>query len=415
MANQDYQDKLKQYAELLVKVGMNVQQNQPVFIRTSVETIELTRLIVEVAYKEGASDVRVVYTDPILERLKYENEAVDYFENHAVKAYDVEERMDYARRGAANLALISGDPDLLNGIDAEKLKASQFNYGQAFKGYMEGSQKNAFPWVVAAFPSKAWAKRVYPNLPEEEAYSQFIDEVFEIVRVDGNDPITNWEQHVKSLSVHANKLQEKNYKALHYMSEGTDLTVGLPKGHIWEDATSYVNGNQQPFIANIPTEEVFTAPDRNHVDGYVTNKLPLSYNGNIIDGFTLTFKNGEIIDVKAEKGEEVLKDLISTDEGSKRLGEVALVPDDSPISNRNTIFYNTLFDENASCHLAIGSAYGFNIKGGTEMSTEEKIASGLKDSNVHVDFMIGSSDLTIYGILQDGSKELVFENGNWAQ
>ena len=301
MANQDYQDKLKQYAELLVKVGMNVQQNQPVFIRTSVETIELTRLIVEVAYKEGASDVRVVYSDPILERLKYENESVDYFENHAVKAYDVEERMDYAHRGAANLALISDDPDLLNGIDSEKLKASQFNYGQAFKGYMEGSQKNAFPWVVAAFPSKAWAKRVYPNLPEEEAYSQFIDEVFEIVRVDGNDPITNWEQHVKSLSVHANKLQEKNYKALHYMSEGTDLTVGLPKGHIWEDATSYVNGNQQPFIANIPTEEVFTAPDRNHVDGYVTNKLPLSYNGNIIDGFTLTFKMVKLSMLKQKK------------------------------------------------------------------------------------------------------------------
>ena len=164
----------------------------------------------------------------------------------------------------------------------------------------------------------------------------------------------------------------------------------------------------QPFIANIPTEEVFTAPDRNNVNGYVTNKLPLSYNGNI-DGFTLTFKDGEIIDVKAEKGEAVLKDLIETDEGSRRLGEVALVPDDSPISNRRTIFYNTLFDENASCHLAIGSAYGFNVKGGTEMSTEEKLAAGLNDSNVHEDFMIGSSDLTIYGILHDGTKELVLK------
>jgi len=280
---------------------------------------------------------------------------------------------------------------------------------------MEASQKNQFPWVVAAFPTNDWARRVYPNLDEKEAYSKFIDEVFDIVRVDGNNSIENWERHVKTLSVHAQRLQEKNYQALHYISEGTDLVVGLPKGHIWEDATSYVNGDGQPFIANIPTEEVFTAPDRNNVNGYVTNKLPLSLNGNIIDGFTLTFKDGVITDVKAEKGEDVLQDLIATDEGSHRLGEVALVPDDSPISNRRTIFYNTLFDENASCHLAIGSAYAFNIKGGTKMTTDEKIANGLNDSNVHEDFMIGSSDLTIYGILQDGTKELVFENGNWAK
>ncbi|GGG95370.1 aminopeptidase [Staphylococcus pragensis] len=415
MATLSYEEKLQQYAELLVKVGMNVQPKQPVFIRSSVDAIELTRLIVEESYKAGASDVRVVYGDPTLSRLKFEYESVETFENSPVKSYDVEERMDYANRGAANLALLTEDPDLLNGIDSKKLKASQMKYAQAFKGYMEGSQKNKFPWVVAAFPSKAWAKRVYPELSEEEAFNKFVDEVFDIVRIDGNNPVENWKKHVENLSVHANKLQEKNYKALHYLSEGTDLVVGLPEGHIWEDATSYVNGDQQPFIANIPTEEVFTAPDRNNVNGYVTNKLPLSYNGTIIDGFTLTFKDGVIVDYKAEKGEDVLRDLIDTDEGSKRLGEVALVPDDSPISNRNTIFYNTLFDENASCHLAIGSAYGFNVKGGTEMTTEEKIASGLNDSNTHVDFMIGSSDLTIYGILHDGSKELVFENGDWAQ
>ena len=415
MTNSNYQDKLQQYAELLVKVGMNIQPKQPVFIRSSVDAIELTHLIVEESYKAGASDVRVVYSDPTLKRLKFEYETVEHFETVEIKDFDVEERMNYANRGAANLALLTEDPDLLSGIDAEKLKAYQTKYSQGFKGYMEGSQKNKFPWVVAAFPSKAWAKRVYPELSEEEAYAKFIDEVFDIVRVDGNNPVANWRQHVNDLSVHAQRLQQKNYKALHYISEGTDLVVGLPENHIWEDATSYVNEDQQPFIANIPTEEVFTAPDRNNVNGYVTNKLPLSYNGNIIDGFTLTFKDGVIVDFKADKGEEVLKDLINTDEGSKRLGEVALVPDDSPISNRNTIFYNTLFDENASCHLAIGSAYGFNVKGGTEMTTEEKIASGLNDSNVHEDFMIGSSDLTIYGILHDGSKELVFENGNWAQ
>ncbi|HII1093280.1 TPA: aminopeptidase [Staphylococcus aureus] len=410
----NYKEKLQQYAELLVKVGMNVQPKQPVFIRSSVETLELTHLIVEEAYHCSASDVRVVYSDPTLKRLKFENESVEHFANHEIKSYDVEARMDYVKRGAANLALISEDPDLMDGIDSQKLQAFQQQNARAFKGYMESVQKNQFPWVVAAFPSKAWAKRVYPELSVEEAYIKFIDEVFDIVRIDGNDPVENWRQHIANLSVYAQKLQQKNYHALHYVSEGTDLTVGLAKNHIWEDATSYVNGEEQAFIANIPTEEVFTAPDRNRVDGYVTNKLPLSYNGTIIDQFKLMFKDGEIIDFSAEKGEAVLKDLINTDEGSRRLGEVALVPDDSPISNRNTIFYNTLFDENAACHLAIGSAYAFNIQGGTEMTVEEKIASGLNDSNVHVDFMIGSSDLTIYGIFEDGSKELVFENGNWA-
>ncbi|HCW9394493.1 TPA: aminopeptidase [Staphylococcus aureus] len=410
----NYKEKLQQYAELLVKVGMNVQPKQPVFIRSSVETLELTHLIVEEAYHCGASDVRVVYSDPTLKRLKFENESVEHFANHEIKSYDVEARMDYVKRGAANLALISEDPDLMDGIDSQKLQAFQQQNARAFKGYMESVQKNQFPWVVAAFPSKAWAKRVYPELSVEEAYIKFIDEVFDIVRIDGNDPVENWRQHIANLSVYAQKLQQKNYHALHYVSEGTDLTVGLAKNHIWEDATSYVNGKEQAFIANIPTEEVFTAPDRNRVDGYVTNKLPLSYNGTIIDQFKLMFKDGEIIDFSAEKGEAVLKDLINTDEGSRRLGEAALVPDDSPISNRNTIFYNTLFDENAACHLAIGSAYAFNIQGGTEMTVEEKIASGLNDSNVHVDFMIGSSDLTIYGIFEDGSKELVFENGNWA-
>ncbi|MBM0845860.1 aminopeptidase [Staphylococcus saprophyticus] len=410
----ELQDKLQQYAELLVGVGMNVQKDQPVFIRSSVDALELTHYIVEAAYKRGASDVKVEYSDDKLLRLKFEYESVEFFEKDAVKSYEVEKRMDYVKRGAANLALITQDPDLLNGIDSEKLSTYQRQYSTAYKGYMEASQKNQFPWCVAAFPSKAWAQRVYPDLTETEAYSKFIDEVLDIVRVDGNDPVENWKNHVENLSIHARKLQDKNYKALHYISEGTDLVIGLPEGHIWEDATSYTSEGQA-FVANIPTEEVFTAPHRLNVNGHVTNKLPLSHNGNIIDGFTLTFKDGEVVDFKADQGEDVLRDLLNTDEGARRLGEVALVPDDSPISNRNTIFYNTLFDENASCHIALGSAYGFNVEGGTEMTTEEKLAHGLNDSLIHVDFMIGSPDLTIYGITQDDEKELVFENGNWSK
>ncbi|AJC95675.1 aminopeptidase [Staphylococcus hyicus] len=406
-------DKLQQYAKLLVTVGLNVQKGQPVFIRTTVDAVEFTRMIVKEAYQLGASDVRVQYGDPILTRMRYENEGVAFF-NQPVKTYDIDERMDYVQRGACSLALITEDPDLLNGIDSEKLKAAQIQRSKAFKPYMMASQKNEFPWLVACYPSKAWAQRVYPDLDPDIAFHRFLDDILEIVRVDGNDPVENWKQHTALLKEKADMLNAKAFTALHYKSEGTDLIIGLPKGHIWEDATSYTQKGQA-FVANIPTEEVFTAPDAHRVDGYVSNTLPLSYNGTIIDGFKLTFKDGKVVDYSAEKGEAVLQSLLDTDEGAKRLGEVALVPHDSPISNRNTIFYNTLFDENASCHVALGSAYAFNLKGGTEMSEEELKAHGLNDSLTHVDFMIGSSDLNIYGVTDQGEEVAIFENGNWAE
>lgn len=404
--------RLQQYARLLVRVGMNVQQGQPVYIRTSVETVDFTRLIVKEAYEAGASDVRVKYGDPQIKRLAYENEPISFFEQD-VKDYDVAERMDYVNRGACMLALLSEDPDLLNGVESDKLKAAQRQYAQAFKPYMMAAQKNRFPWLVASYPSPAWAERVYPDLSTEEAMAQFLEDILSIVRADGNDPIENWKQHAQNLKERAAMLNDKAYEALHFVSEGTDLHIGLPKGHIWEEPMSYTE-NGQGFIANIPTEEVFTAPHCNRVNGYVTNKLPLSYNGTIIDGFKLTFKDGVVVDFEAAQGEAVLADLLDTDEGARRLGEVALVPDDSPISNKNTIFFNTLFDENASCHIALGAAYAFNLEEGTAMTPEELKAHGLNDSLTHVDFMIGSSDLNIYGVRADGTKEQIFRDGNWA-
>ncbi|UXR71031.1 aminopeptidase [Staphylococcus sp. IVB6240] len=405
------EEKLQQYAQLLVRVGMNVQPGQPVYIRSSVDAVDFTRRIVKEAYEAGASDVRVKYRDPTLKRYAYLYEPLEFFEQE-VKDYDVNERMDYANRGASNLSLLSEDPDLLNGIDSDKLKATQLRYGQAFKPYMIQSQKNAFPWLVAAYPSVDWAKRVYPELDDQAAFDTFLDDILAIVRVDGNDPVENWRVHTEQLKERAAWLNDKAYQALHFVSKGTDLRIGLPDNHIWEEPTSYTPDGQA-FVANIPTEEVFTAPHRERVDGYVSNTLPLSYNGTIIDGFKLTFEQGHVVDFEAEKGEEVLRSLLETDEGARRLGEVALVPDDSPISNRNTIFYNTLFDENASCHIALGSAYAFNLKGGTEMDDETLEKHGLNDSLTHVDFMIGSADLNIYGVSADGQEEPVFENGNW--
>ncbi|QLK86379.1 aminopeptidase [Staphylococcus sp. 17KM0847] len=406
------EEKLQQYARLLVRVGMNVQPDQPVFIRTTVDAVDFTRRIVKEAYEAGASDVRVKYSDPQLVRYAYEYESLPFFESD-VKAYDVEERMDYAHRGASNLALITEDPDLLNGISAEKLSAKQFSYGKAFKPYMVESQKNTFPWLVACYPSIEWAKRVYPDVSPQEAFDCFLEDILAIVRIDGNDPIKNWEVHTQQLKERAAWLNDKAYQALHFVSKGTDLRMGLPKNHIWEEPTSYTPEGQA-FVANIPTEEVFTAPHSHQVDGYVSNTLPLSYNGTIIDGFKLTFEAGVVVDFEAKQGEDVLRTLLQTDEGARRLGEVALVPDDSPISNRNTIFYNTLFDENASCHIALGSAYAFNIKGGTEMDDQTLAEHGLNDSLTHVDFMIGSSDLNIYGITAEGQEEPIFKNGNWA-
>ena len=407
------EEKLKQYAQLIVDVGMNVQEGQPVFIRSSVDALELTHDIVEAAYERGASDVRVKYADDTLTKLKFKYEDAEFFAEKSLKSYDVDERMDYVERGAANLALISSDPDLLSGVDSDKKAAFSNAYSKGFKGYMEASQNNDFHWCVVVYPNKPWAQRVYPELSEDEAYEKFIDELLDIVRVDGNNPVENWNKHVENLSKHAKYLQDKHYSALHYISEGTDLTIGLPENHLWQDATSFTNDGQE-FIANIPTEEVFTAPDRNRVNGHVTNKLPLSYSGSLIDGFTLTFKDGKVVDFTAEKGEDVLRNLLETDEGSKYLGEVALVPDDSPISNRNRVFYNTLLDENASCHIALGAGYPFTIKDGTSMSREELSSEGLNDAFIHEDFMIGSSDLTIYGITKDGKEEIIFKDGNWA-
>lgn len=405
------EEKLEQYAQLLVKVGLNVQKGQPVFIRSTVDAVPFTRMIVKEAYELGVSDVRVKYGDPVLTRYAYEYESAEFFKEN-IKAYDVDERMDYANRGACNLALITEDPDLLSGIDSDKLKAAQLNKSKAFKPYMIQSQKNAFPWLVACYPSEAWASRVYPDLDKETAFNRFLEDILDIVRVDGEDTIEKWEQHKAQLEARANQLNNKAYQSLRYRSKGTDLEIGLPEGHLWEHATSYTEDGQA-FVANIPTEEVFTAPHAYRVNGYVSNTLPLSYNGTIIDGFTLTFEEGRVVDFKAEKGEAVLKSLLETDEGARRLGEVALVPEDSPISNRNTIFYNTLFDENASCHIALGAAYAFNLKNGTTMDGETLQKHGLNDSLVHVDFMIGSEDLSIKGVLPDGTEEAIFYNGNW--
>lgn len=406
-----YEKQLQKYAELLVKVGLNVQEKEPVYIQASIDASEFVHLVVEEAYKIGAEDVKVSYKDDRLAQLKYQYEPEAFFEN--VKQYDIDEKMDYLDRKAAFLSIVSSSPDSLKDADPNKIRKSMAANGKAFKDYMVAVQSDRMSWCVASYPSVGWAKMMFPELSDDEAVNKLLETILKTVRVDQEDPVKAWEEHDHLLHEKADYLNNKKYKALHYKSEGTDLTIELPNGQYWSGASS-VNSKGNSFVANMPTEEVFTAPHKNGVNGTVSNTLPLSYSGNIIDDFTLTFKDGEVIDYKAGVGEEILKSILETDEGSKRLGEVALVPVDSPISNMNTLFYNTLFDENASCHIALGSAYAFCIEGGKDMSAEQLAENGLNDSTTHVDFMIGSKDLAIDGILENGEKEPVFRDGNWA-
>lgn len=406
-----YEKQLKKYAELLVKVGLNVQEKEPVYIQASIDASEFVHLVVEEAYKIGAEDVKVSYKDDRIAQLKYQYEPESFFEN--VKQYDIDEKMDYLDRKGAFLSIVSSSPDSLKDADPNKIRKSMAANGKAFKDYMVAVQSDRMSWCVASYPSVGWAKMMFPELSDDEAVNKLLETILKTVRVDQEDPVKAWEEHDHLLHEKADYLNNKKYKALHYKSEGTDLTIELPNGQYWSGASS-VNSKGNSFVANMPTEEVFTAPHKNGVNGTVSNTLPLSYSGNIIDDFTLTFKDGEVVDYKAGVGEEILKSILETDEGSKRLGEVALVPVDSPISNMNTLFYNTLFDENASCHIALGSAYAFCIEGGKDMTAEQLAENGLNDSTTHVDFMIGSKDLSIDGILENGEKEPVFRDGNWA-
>ncbi|WP_414050520.1 aminopeptidase [Macrococcus animalis] len=405
------EEQLKKYAELLVKVGMNVQKNQRVYIRATVDAKDFVHMIVEEAYKAGSSDVKVNYADDRLAQLNFKYRDQSAFES--VPQYQIDERMDYAKDYAAQLALISSSPENLKDADPAKVSANMKAYGAGFKEYMKMMQSDQFAWTVAAYPSLEWAKLVFPELDEEMAFEKLLDAILESVRMNAEDPVQAWVEHNDNLHTKADYLNKKAYVALHYKAPGTDLKVGLPKGHIWSGASS-TSKDGVSFMANMPTEEVFSVPHKDEVNGTVSSTLPLSYGGNIIDEFTLTFKDGVVVDFDAKVGKDILEGLLNSDEHARRLGEVALVPHDSPISNSKILYYNTLFDENASCHLALGSAYPFCIEGGKEMSDEELAANGLNNSITHEDFMIGSSEMNIMGITSDGQEEPIFVNGNWA-
>ncbi|MEO4055433.1 aminopeptidase [Solibacillus sp. CAU 1738] len=407
----NFDENLLKYAELAVKVGINIQKDQYLYIQASTETVPFVRLVTKVAYENGAKQVFVDFTDDEIARLRYElapEDSFDYFPE-----WKILERESLAEQGAAFMSVVSQSPDLLKGIDSKRIAANQKATGTALNKYRQYVQSDKISWTVIAAPSAKWAAKVFPALPENEQVDALWDAIFKATRADLANPIEEWKKHDETLHEKVAYLNNKNYAKLHYTAPGTDLTIELPKGHLWCGAGS-VNERGHEFMANMPTEEVFTVPNKTGVNGYVSSTKPLSYGGNIIDNFKVTFENGRIVNVEAEQGEEVLKALVETDEGSHYLGEVALVPHGSPISASNLLFFNTLFDENASNHLAIGSAYAFCLEGGKTMSQDELAANGLNQSITHVDFMIGSGDMNIDGITADGQSEPVFRKGNWA-
>lgn len=409
MAN--FQENLEKYADLAVKVGVNVQKGQTLVVNASIEAAEFVRLVVKKAYETGAKNVIVNWNDDTVSRLKYDLAPDEAFNEYPM--WRARETEELAEQGAAFMSIVSSSPDLLKGVDGSRIANFQKVAGKAMAKYRQYIQSDKVSWTVIAAPSQAWAQKVFPDASKEEQVSKLWDAIFKATRVDQEDPIAVWKQHDETLHEKVDYLNEKHYKKLHYKAPGTDLTIELPEKHIWAGAGS-INENGNEFMANMPTEEVFTAPQKDGVNGYISSTKPLSYAGNIIDEFTITFENGRIVDVKAKEGEDILKQLIETDEGARFLGEVALVPHSSPISQSNLLFYNTLFDENASNHLAIGSAYAFCIKGGKEMSQKELAKNGLNSSITHVDFMVGSAEMDIDGITEDGKVEPIFRNGEWA-
>jgi aminopeptidase len=407
----DFQTKLEKYAELAVKVGVNIQKGQTLVINAAIDAVQLVRLIVKKAYETGADHVVVNWSDDIITRIKYDLAPDEAFLTYP--KWRAKETEELAEKGAAFMSIVSSGPDLLKGVNPERISNFQKTAGKALANYRKYILSDKVSWTVIAAPSEAWAEKVFPDEPKETRVQKLWDAIFKATRADLDDPVEAWKKHNETLHEKVQYLNSKRYKKLHYKAPGTDLTIDLPEKHLWVGAGS-VNEKGIDFMANMPTEEVFTVPNRDGVNGYVSSTKPLSYGGNIINNFTLTFENGKIVEVKAEEGEEILKRLIETDEGSHYLGEVALVPHNSPISQSNILFYNTLFDENASNHLAIGSGYAFCLEGGKSMSSEELKANGVNESITHVDFMIGSAEMDIDGITADGKSEPIFRSGDWA-
>ena len=410
---ENFETKLREYAQLLVDVGLNLQPGQTPHIEATVDCAPLARLCAEAAYDRGARRVLCDWGDDFITRQTYLRADEATFSEYP--SY-MKAKLDWLLENECPALRFTGNnPELLKGVDMARLKAQRLASAEPTKEYFEALTSSRLQWSIGAFATPVWAKKVFPDLSEEEAVDALWDAIFKTCRVEGDGKaIERWHAHIEATARRAQMLNDYNFKSLRYRNAaGTDLTVELAEHHSWGGGAEY-NAKGILFAPNMPTEEIFTAPRRDGVNGHVVSSLPLSLDGQLIKGFSMDFEDGKIVAVHAEEGEDVLKNAISLDEGAAYLGEVALVPYDSPIRNTGLIFFNTLFDENASCHLAFGAAYPTCVAGGENMSDEERKQAGLNDSMTHVDFMIGTSDLSIVGVTQDGREIPVFVDGGFA-
>lgn len=399
-------------AELAVKVGANVQKDQDVVISTSVETKVLAREIVKQAYLQGAKQVHVLWRDEFVSRDTLLHASLETLTD--IPEWSIQRYQHYVDIGAAMISILSPIPGLNKDVDAMKAQKAGIAMQKAISFYREHTMGNKVQWTIVSEPNPIWAKQVFPELNEEDAVEKLWGAILDASRVtETNDPIKEWEIHNENLLAHNQVLNNYNFKHLHFKNSlGTDLIVELVPNHIWAGGGE-IAANGVYFNPNIPTEENFTMPYKWGTRGRVVATKPLNYQGRLIKDFWLEFKDGQVVDFDAAEEKETLRNILDADEGSRYIGEIALISHDSPISNTNILFLNTLFDENASCHMALGRAYPMNIKGGLEADIKTLEEKGFNNSIVHADFMFGSEDMEIIGLTQDGQEVHVFKNGNF--
>lgn len=399
----------EQYAKVLLKSCLKIEENQPLFISANYERIDFVRIVANTAYELGVKDIFFDLTDSYLKHDALKNLELDDLKK--LSFWNKEKWNEYAKKGAAFLMLASETPGLMKDIAPKKISDLTIYAFETRKEFDDLRDKALVPWCIAAVPTESWAKEIFPE--SDEPVNELWHKIFEICGINNNNPEKLWNDKIDNLSKRCDKLNSYRFKTLKYSNSlGTDFEIVLPENHLWASGSEkLINGKE--IIVNFPTEEVFTSPTNDSANGIVYSAKPLAYQDNIINNFWLKFEDGVVVEYGAEEGEEVLKNIIESCNNANRLGEVALVEYDSPISNSEIIFYETLYDENAACHLALGASFPECIKGGTEMSREELQKNKMNDCTNHVDFMIGTSDLSIVGITENGEEIIIFENGNF--
>jgi len=405
-----WETKLDRLAETAVKVGLGLARGQELVMTAPLESVPLVRRITEHAYRAGASLVSTLFTDDEATLSRYRYAADESFDLAAVWLQDGV--ANAYRAGAARLAITGANPALLAGQDAKKVSRANVAFSKASRPAMELITRHEINWTIVASATPAWAKLVFPSLSEDAAMASLWEAIFRTTRIDVPDPVAEWRRHGAQLQSRVKLLNERRFAALRYRGPGTDLTIGLADGHLWCGGGSTAKNGIAGF-PNMPTEEVFTTPHKDRVDGTVSSTKPLSYQGTLIDGIHVEFVGGRVTRAAAKQGEAILKSMLATDEGACRLGEVALVPHSSPIAQSGLLFWNTLFDENAASHIALGQAYSTCLIDSEGLSDAELSAKGANESLIHVDWMIGSGELDVDGLKADGSPLPLMRRGEW--